>query len=66
MRQEGANYVIEWPAAYLLCGLEETTTPSLTATWLPSSVVIQQSGNKLSAVVPVGPNAKFYRLRCSQ
>jgi hypothetical protein len=66
MRREGGNYVIEWPAAYLLCGLEETTTLSPSATWLPSAAVIQQSGDKLLATVPVGTTSKFYRLRCSQ
>jgi hypothetical protein len=66
MRQEGASYVIEWPAAYFVCGLEETTALSPSATWLPSSAIIQQSGKMLRATVPVGPSAKFYRLRCSQ
>jgi hypothetical protein len=66
MSREGANYVIAWPAAYLVCGLEETSTLSPSATWLPSSAVIQQSGNMLRAVVPVGTTSKFYRLRCGQ
>lgn len=66
MSREGANYVIEWPAAYLVCGLEETATLSPSATWLPSAAVIQQSGDKLRATVPVGTTSKFYRLRCSQ
>jgi hypothetical protein len=66
MYRAGANYIIEWPAVYLLCGLEETTTLSPSATWLPSPAVIQQSGDKLLATVPVGTTSKFYRLRCSQ
>ena len=66
MRVEGANCVIEWPGAYLACGLEETTTLGPSAAWLPSAAVIQQSGNKLRATVPVGATSKFYRLKCSQ
>jgi hypothetical protein len=66
MHREGANYVIEWPAAYPVCGLEETATLGPSSTWLPSSVTIQPSGNMLRAVVPIGATSKFYRLKCSQ
>ena len=65
MRRAGAGFVIEWPAAFLGCALEESVTLGASAVWLPSPIVMQQFDDKLRAVVPLSATSKFYRLRCN-
>jgi len=54
------------PRPIWCASLEENDHPGATANWLPSAAVIQQSSDKLRAVIPIGTTNKFYRLRCDR